>query len=89
VLRADALAMLERRDDAEAALAAALDLAETIAYPRAAWQALGRLAELARHAGRAADAARHAARRRDVVAAVAGSLDAPDLRRDLEAATGA
>ena len=89
VLRADALAMLERRDEAEVALTGALDLAETIAYPRGAWQALGGLTDLARRAGRAADAARHAARRRDVVAAAARSLDVPDLRRDLEAATGA
>jgi hypothetical protein len=89
VLRGEALAMLERVDDAEAALVAAVARADAIGYPRAAWQALGLLADLARRAGRTADAERHAARRRAVVAAAARSLATTDLRRDLEAAAGA
>jgi tetratricopeptide (TPR) repeat protein len=85
VLRGDALVVLERRDEATAALTEAVRIADAIGYPRAAWQALVGLAEVARQAGRTAEAERHAARRRDVVAAAARSLGDAELRRALQA----
>ncbi len=84
-LRGEALLALERRDDAEAAFADAVRVADAIEHPRVAWLALAGLAEVARRGGRATDAARHASRRRELVSAAAASLQTPDLRRALEA----
>ena len=89
LLRGEALAMLERRDEASEALATAVRIADAIEYPRAACLGLAWLAEVARRQGRAAEAAAHAARRRDVVAVASRSLADPDLRRALETSTGA
>jgi tetratricopeptide (TPR) repeat protein len=86
VLRGDALAVLARHDEAVAAFAAAVEIAEAIGYPRAAWQALGGLAALARRAGKTAEADRHAARRRALVGAAVRSLPEPELRLALEVA---
>jgi hypothetical protein len=85
LLRGDALAMLERADEAEAALVEALRIADAIEHPRAAWRALGGLATLAHRAGRRADVERWATRRAALVVAAAQSLPAGDLRRELEA----
>jgi hypothetical protein len=56
-LRGAALLALERRDEAEASLAASVALAERIGHLRGAWHAHALLAELARRAGRTAVAA--------------------------------
>ena len=61
-LRAQALAALERRDEALAATGELLAIAERIGYARASWQGLALAAELERRAGRGASA-RGAARR--------------------------
>ncbi len=81
VLRGEALLVLDRRDDAEESLADAARIAAEIAYPRALWQALRLLADVARRGGRSDDAARADARRREVVAAAARSLVDGDLRK--------
>ena len=80
VLRGEVLLMLERAEDAATALADGVRVAETIGYPRAAWQALGRLAEVAGRTGRTADAAEYAARGQRLRSAAMGSL-APGTAR--------
>jgi hypothetical protein len=82
-LHGEALVMLERRDEADAVLTDAIRIANTIHYPRAAWQALGWRATLAERAGQAAEASRHAAQRRALLAAAAASLADDELRRAL------
>ena len=84
VLRGDALLVLDRRDEATAALRDAVRIADAIGYPRAAWGALAGLADVARRAGNGAEAARHAERRRALVGAAAHSLGDAELRRHLE-----
>jgi tetratricopeptide (TPR) repeat protein len=85
VLRGEALLAMDRRADAEAALSEAVTIADGIAYPRAAWAALGVMAELKRREGAATDAERHASRRRALVAEAARSLGDAELRAALEA----
>jgi hypothetical protein len=87
VLRGQTLLALERAEDAAAALSDGVRIADVIGYPRAAWQALGGLVDVARRAGRAADAAAHAERRRALLSGAMGSLE-PELRRHLAAAAG-
>jgi tetratricopeptide (TPR) repeat protein len=83
VLRGEALLMLERPDEADAALADAVRIADGIGYPRAAWDALGWRAMLAERRGDAASGARYASRRRALLDAAARSLADDDLRREL------
>jgi hypothetical protein len=88
-LRGEALLAVERRDDAEAAFADAVRVAEAIEHPRVVWLALAGLAEVARRAGRATDGARYVTRHRELVFAAAASLPTTELRHALEAsATG-
>jgi hypothetical protein len=87
-LRGEALAAMDRRVEAEAALSEAVRIAEAIGYPRAAWAALGLMAEVKRRSGALADAEHHAASRRALVAQAAQSLGAGELRRALEASAG-
>jgi hypothetical protein len=86
LLRGEALLAMDRREDAGQALGEAVRIAESIAYPRAVWQALRLLGEVARRAGRPAELERLEALRRAVLEGVAGSLGDGDLRRDLRAA---
>jgi tetratricopeptide (TPR) repeat protein len=89
VLRAEALLAVDRRDDADAALADAVRIADAIGHPRVAWQALALRAEVARRSGRRDDAKRHSARHRELIAAATRSLADASLRADLEAAAAA
>ncbi len=86
VTRGRVLAALERWDDAEAGLAAAMTVAERIAYPRAAWQALHARAAVARRRGDRAQADAHAAAAATLVERVAGAVTDPELRRRVRAA---
>jgi tetratricopeptide (TPR) repeat protein len=88
VLRGEALLVLDRRADAEEALREALRVVDAIAYPRAGWQALALLREVARRNGSTEDAARFEARRRSLVAAAAGSLGDDELRRAFARSAG-
>jgi transcriptional regulator with AAA-type ATPase domain/tetratricopeptide (TPR) repeat protein len=87
VARGEALLMLERPEEAAVALADGVRIADAIGYPRAAWQALGGLAEAARRAGQTADAEAHAARRRSLLTRAMTSLE-PELRQSLRASVG-
>jgi len=82
-LRVQALAALERRDQALAATGDLLAIAERIGYARASWQALALAAELERRAGRRVRAAACETRRAQVVEALARSLPDAELRRGL------
>jgi class 3 adenylate cyclase/tetratricopeptide (TPR) repeat protein len=85
-LRARALLVLERLDDADGAIAGALEAAVAIAYPAGEWRALRLRAEAARRRGRAIEAdtaERHVAER---VTALATTLPDDELRRALYAA---
>jgi DNA-binding NtrC family response regulator/tetratricopeptide (TPR) repeat protein len=88
-LRAEALLVLDRRADAEAALREALRVTDAIGYPRAGWQALALLAEIARRNGDADEAARIEARRRSLLAAATASLPDDELRRAFARSVGA
>jgi len=88
VLRGGALVAMDRRAEAEGALREAVRVAESIEYPRAAWEALRLLAEVKRRAGAVAEAERVLARRRVLVEAAAGSLPDAELRRVLVGAAG-
>ncbi len=57
--------------------------ADRIGYPRAAWQALGLLAELKRRAGKLTEADAYATRQRALVERLALSLREPELRQQL------
>ncbi len=79
-LRARALVALERLDDADVALAGALETAAAIVYPAGEWRALRLRAEVARRRGRGAEVAaaeHHIAER---VAALAATLPDDELR---------
>jgi len=82
-LRGDVLLVLERRTEAEAALAEAVAIAERIAYPRGAWIALHTLIESKQRAGRAVEAAALAARRAALIERAARSLEDAALREEL------
>jgi class 3 adenylate cyclase/tetratricopeptide (TPR) repeat protein len=79
-LRGRTFLMLDRRDDAEAALHDALRIARDIAYPPSAWHSLAMLAELARRAGSAQDARRHGAEASQMIAALITNLTDDTLR---------
>src|SRR5262249_38349493 len=85
-LRARALVDLDRRDEARAASAEALALAEPIGYPARRWKAHALSAEIARRAGDRSGADAADARARACVDAIAAILP-DDLRRALYAGT--
>jgi class 3 adenylate cyclase/tetratricopeptide (TPR) repeat protein len=88
-LRAQALAALERRDEALTASADLLAIAERIGYARARWQGLSIAAELERRAGGRARAEAYEARRVAVLDALARSLPDAELRTSLFASAAA
>jgi tetratricopeptide (TPR) repeat protein len=89
LLRAEALLVLDQRADAEAALRDVIRVVDAIAYPRAGWQALALLREVAHRNGNTEEAARLEARRASLVAAAAGSLADDELRRAFARSAGA
>jgi hypothetical protein len=89
LLRAQALAALERREEALASVGELLAIAERIGYARARWQGLALAAELARRAGSSEQASRREAERAQAVEALARSLPDAELRRGLLAAAAA
>src|SRR5262249_2801210 len=88
-VRAQALAMVDRRADAELAATAALELAARLRYPVARWGWLALRAELATRAGRRPDAHASRARMPSLVPAVADALSDPLRRSLLASALGA
>ena len=66
-LRGRALLLLDRREEAEAALRDALDVAARIEYPAVLWRALSLSGELARRTGDTAEAERRFGRARSLV----------------------
>jgi tetratricopeptide (TPR) repeat protein len=84
-LRGRALLLLDRRQEAEAALRDALDVAGRIEYPPVLWRALSLSGELARRAGDTAEAERRFARARSLVEAKALAVPEPDLRGEFRA----
>ena len=74
VSRGQALLTLERRDEAEASLRAALEVAGRIGYQRALWQAHAGLAEIARRCGQTDRAGAHEATARALVEKAAATL---------------
>ncbi|MFI5215618.1 MAG: ATP-binding protein [Candidatus Limnocylindria bacterium] len=82
-LRVQALATLERREEARASAGELIGTAERIGYARARWQGLALSAELERRAGRSEQANRCEAQRAQVVESLAGSLPDAELRRGL------
>ncbi len=83
-LRGRALVVLDRRAEAEAALAEALGVAAAIGYLPTQWRALALLTEVARRDGRRADADAAAARARALVDVLASGVP-DDLRPTLYA----
>jgi tetratricopeptide (TPR) repeat protein len=83
LLRSEALLTLERRDDAEAAAAAALASSEAIRYPAGRWRAIKLCAAIADHNGRGAAASAARMQLDATVAALAATLPSDDLRRAL------
>jgi len=88
-LRAQALAALERRDEALASTAGMLEIAERIGYARARWQGLALSAELERRAGRRERAQACDAQRATLLDALGRSLPDAELRRGLLASAAA
>ena len=88
-LRVQALAALERREEARATAGELLATAERIGYARARWQGLALSAELERRAGRGEQANRCEAQRVQVVESLARSLPDAELRRGLLASAAA
>jgi class 3 adenylate cyclase/tetratricopeptide (TPR) repeat protein len=78
-LHGRALLVADRRDDAEAALMEAIEVAEAIGYPPIQWRAPSLLAEIARRRGNAVDAAHHAQQARATALRFAEALS-PELR---------
>lgn len=78
-LRGRALLAMDRRDEAEAALAEAVTVADRIGYPRIAWQALLALAATKQRAGAAAAATALAHRSQAIVDNLLVALPDPDL----------
>jgi tetratricopeptide (TPR) repeat protein len=81
-LRARALVTMDRRNEADEALGAALQLARRIAYPPVVWRSLSLRAELARRSGEKGRAERHAREARGVVEKLSPSLPEPELQRE-------
>jgi class 3 adenylate cyclase len=88
-LEAAALLALERLDEAEPAIAGALEVARAIEYPAGEWRALRLLAEAARRRGQQDARAEAEHRIATRVDALAAALPDDDLRRALYAAVSA
>ena len=88
LLRARALLALNRVDDAEGAIDAALAITTAIAYPAGRWRALHLRAEAARRRGRSAVALEAGHDLARVVGTLAASLPDDELRRALYRAAG-
>jgi hypothetical protein len=88
-LRVQALAALERREEALSAAGELRAIADRIGYARARWQGLALAAELERRAGRSEQAGRREAERAKTVETLARSLSDADLRRGLIASAAA
>jgi hypothetical protein len=73
---------MDRRNEADEALGAALQLARRIAYPPVVWRSLSLRAELARRSGEKGRAERHAREARGVVEKLSPSLPEPELQRE-------
>ncbi len=79
------LATIDRRDEAEASLRAALDVAGRIEYPPVIWRARSLLGELARRRAKGDEAEAEAAKARTLVEMLARDLSNPDHQRELRA----
>ena len=84
-LQGSALLALDRRDEAERDVLAALEIAGRIGYRRGVWRAYRLLSEKERRAGNSAAAARSAAQARQAAENAARTLADPELRRQLVA----
>jgi class 3 adenylate cyclase/tetratricopeptide (TPR) repeat protein len=84
-LQGRAFATLDRRDEAEAALRSALEIAGRIEYPPVVWRARSLLAELARRRGNHREADTEAVQARALVEGLARELSEPELRREFGA----
>ncbi|MFI5314976.1 MAG: ATP-binding protein [Myxococcota bacterium] len=87
-LRGRALLAMDRRDEAEETLLAAVAVAQGIAYPRGVWRGLAALSELAARRGETARASELRSRARAQVESLAASLPDVDLRRTLLGTSG-
>ena len=88
LLRGEALLAMDSREDAEVALREAMRIADSIAYPRAVWQGLRLLSEVARRGGRDGERAEIDGRRHAMVEQAAGSLTDHELRQELRTTHG-
>ena len=84
-LEGRALTMLDRRDEAEARLREALDVAGRIEYPPVIWRSHSLLSELARRRGNGIGAGAEVAKVRSVVDRLASQLSNPDYEREFRA----
>ena len=80
-----ALVTVDARDEAEASLRGALEIASQIEYPPVIWRTRSLLAELARRRGNGSEAEAEAARAQSLVESLAANLSDPDLQRDFRA----
>jgi tetratricopeptide (TPR) repeat protein len=84
-LQGRALVVLDRRDEADEALRAAIEVSQTIEYPPVVWRALAMRGELARRRGDNSDAQTAFDRARALVADKSQSLGDPVLQREFRA----
>ena len=81
-LQGRALVVLDRRDEADEALGAAIEVSQILEYPPVVWRALAMRGELARRRGHKGDAQTAFDRARALVADKSQSLDDPVLQRE-------
>jgi tetratricopeptide (TPR) repeat protein len=81
-LRGRALVSMDRREEAEESLGAALELATQIEHPPVAWRALSLLGEIARRRGEAELAERHFSEVRKLVESKSASIPRDELRSE-------
>jgi tetratricopeptide (TPR) repeat protein len=81
-LRGRALVVMDRREEAEDALGAALELTRRIEHPPVAWRALSLLGELSRRRGKTEIAERYFNQVRDLVESKAPSIPRDELRSE-------
>ena len=79
------LTTLDRRNEAEASLRAALDVARRIEYPPVIWRARSLLCELARREGNQGEAEAEAVKVQTLVEMLARELSNPDYQREFRA----
>ena len=84
-LEGRALVTLDRRDEAQASLRTALEIAERIEYPPVIWRARSLIAELARRRGDHSVAEGQAARARALTESLAADLSEAEIRREFGA----